>query len=452
MSMPIISEAMELETPLVSYESDVLPMQLNSDLMSDTMSLSTLPSYVEEQLVLYPPPGQGNSDLLPMSSSSSSSSSPVSYIEEKIVLPSSPRRIPKVEIQNVPNVETVTIQNVPRRNLPKPPPEMNPLGLPIMANPFRILSERQVMTPKTPPTPLMQDVQVQETRTINSYEILGQLGKGGQGTVFKAKVKATGNIIALKVIKIPATEDREEIIKLIRSEIKSEIHNLVKISRPNCQPYLACYYASSYDLLGSQVLIEMEYVEGVTLHKWATENGSRRDFNAYLMAIMIKLTEAIKYINNLNIIHRDIKPENILIRKDQPVLLDFGLACQFGKYNESRKPDCYGDPGTAVFMAPETIKDKMSYFATDIWSLGATIYYAAVNNFKSNDKKKFHYPFVNTNDTKSVSKMIVYLEPFRLNTSSRRLNDAVNSCLNKNPLERITADQLLSLLSKNNLI
>ena len=78
---------------------------------------------------------------------------------------------------------------------------------------------------------------------------------------------------------------------------------------------------------------------------------------------------------------------------------------------------------------------------TDIWGLGATIYYVASG--------RYHYPFVDVNDTKNVLQTIIYQQPFLLNTPSYKLNNAINSCLNKNYLNRITVDQLLSLLLSN---
>ena len=465
-NIPVISEAMELNSPLVSYEiTDLsLPssMNLNSALVSDTMSLTTPPvSYVHEELILPPSPMNLNSALV--SDTMSLTTPPVSYVEERLVLPDSPRRIPGVKptpypvsyveerlvlpdsprrITEVKTVIKTPIQDItPRRNLPKPPAGMSPFykKTPLPASPRRIIA-----TPGTPPTPVMQvdeNLQAQETRNVNSYELLGKLGSGGQGTVWKARVKSTGNIIALKIIKIKGTYSERQVIA---NQTKTEIDNLVKISSPRCQPYLACYYASHFDPMRSEMLIEMEYVEGMDLDKWAKQNKSKPYFYAYLMAIMIKLCEAIKHINNLGLIHRDIKPQNILIRKDEPVLVDFGLACQ-SKICRTGTPDlsftcCYGKAGTPVFMAPETIEDK-SYFVTDIWGLGATIYYVASG--------RYHYPFVNVNDTKEVLQTIIYQQPFLLNTPSYKLNNAINSCLNKNYLNRITVDQLLSLLLSN---
>ena len=466
-NIPVISEAMELNSPLVSYEitDSSLPssMNLNSALVSDTMSLTTPPvSYVQEELILPPSPMNLNSALVsdtmslttpPVSYveeeldfpyvdsltnlrpfSGKSGLPPVSYVEEKLVLPDSPRRIPEVKTVIKTPIQDIT----PRRNLPKPPAGMSPFykKTPLPASPRRIIA-----TPGTPPTPVMQvdeNLQAQETRNVNSYELLGKLGSGGQGTVWKARVKSTGNIIALKIIKIKGTYNERQVIA---NQTKIEIDNLVKISSPRCQPYLACYYASHFDPMRSEMLIEMEYVEGMDLDKWARQNKSKPYFYAYLMAIMIKLCEAIQHINNLGLIHRDIKPQNILIRKDEPVLVDFGLACQ-SKICRTGTPDlsftcCYGKAGTPVFMAPETIEDK-SYFVTDIWGLGATIYYVASG--------RYHYPFVNVNDTKEVLQTIIYQQPFLLNTPSYKLNNAINSCLNKNYLNRITVDQLLSLL------
>ena len=406
-------------------------MRMGSGLVSDTMSLSSPPvSYVEERVVL---PASPNPPV----------------VEERVVLPASPESMRQRYLQNLDpgyleRIERERVRYEKDMKEYNRKLEMFKTG---MKTPVKTPVKTQPMTPGTPPTPVMnvdENTIVEETRTINSYQLMGQLGSGGQGTVFKAKVKSTGKIIALKVIKITGTYREREAIK---RQTQIEINNLVEISNP-CQKNLSCYYASHFDMPRNEILIEMEYVEGMQLDKWARQKRSDPRFYAYLMAIMIKLSEAIKYINAKNIIHRDIKPQNILIREDEPVLIDFGLACQ-SKICRSGLPNlpficCYGRDGTPVFMAPETVKDNQSYFVTDIWGLGATIYYVATGSY--------HYPFVNVNDTQSVLQMIAYQQPYSLNTSSGKLNKVVNACLNKDALTRITADKLLStLLSKTNL-
>ena len=294
-------------------------------------------------------------------------------------------------------------------------------------------------TPGTPATPLMVVDENVNHRTLDSYDFLEKKGSGAQGTVWKARVKDTGKIIALKVLDIKNSQ--------VLEQTRIEINNLIKISNPYCHSYLACYYDSHYDSNTRQMLIEMEYVDGVDLNTWANNLRNRDNFNYYLMAVMIYLCKAINYINSLNIIHRDIKPGNILIDKnDYPKLVDFGLACQ-SKICPTVIPDlaytcCYGKVGTPAYMAPETVTVGEAFFSSDIWSLGATIFNSATG--------KYHYPFENVNDKKPVLETIAYTQPFLLDTNNVKLNTAVNSCLNKDPLTRITVSDLLSFLEGRN--
>ena len=314
------------------------------------------------------------------------------------------------------------------------PMSISPVNTTAVITPFN--SETSINLDVTPSTPIMLVDENIAHRTLESYNLLKKLGSGAQGTVWKAMVKGTGRIIALKVLEIK----NEQILE----QTRIEINNLIRISNPYCHPYLACYYDSHYISSTRQMLIEMEYVDGINLNTWADrERNNRKDFNYYLAGIMIKLCEALKYTKSLNIIHRDIKPENILIdQNDLPKLVDFGLACQ-SKICETLVPDlaytcCYGKVGTPVYMAPETVTAGEAFFASDIWSLGATIFNSSTGHF--------HYPFPDFNNIQSVLDTIAYNLPYKLTTSFQKLNIAVNSCLNKDPLRRINVDDLLNFL------
>ena len=300
--------------------------------------------------------------------------------------------------------------------------------------------------PATPATPMMDATPV-TSRTLADYEIIKTLGEGGQGAVYLARVRETGKIIALKVLKIK----NDTILKQARIEIQ----NLIKISKPSCHPNLSCYYDYFYDSNTRQMLIEMEYIEGEDLEKWGKrilDSQGSQVLYAYLLAVMIKLLEGLSYVHATNLIHRDIKPGNIMISKNEEVkLVDFGLACQT-RVCPTSDPDiaytcCYGKAGTPGYMAPETIRGE-SYFATDIWSLGVTIFGLASGNYPflfSNDPNK-----TDDENNRQILDTILETQPFSLTTSNTKLNLAVNSMLDKNFLNRIQIDPLLKLIRNRN--
>jgi serine/threonine protein kinase len=262
----------------------------------------------------------------------------------------------------------------------------------------------------------------------DSYELLELKGKGGQGEVWKARDKETGQIIALKILNVKN--------KTNLKYAEDEIDALRKISKP-CYLFISCYYDYSYDPIKNQMFIEMEYIEGQNLEKFF-EVFNSDDLYEKLVFAMKDLSNALNYIHSRDIIHRDIKPENILItNKGVPKLVDFGLACE-SIICENKIRCCSGSSGTPVFMAPETVLEQKSYFVSDVWSLAASIYKVATG--------EYCFDFNNVNETQAVLYDVANLKVKRLQTTNRVLNTAINSSLIKNPFLRITSENLLEIL------
>lgn len=305
------------------------------------------------------------------------------------------------------------------------------------AEPLEPTAPTVPITPQTPKTPAMK--QQYSGKTLDSYINLKKLGQGAFGSVFKVRDKQTGRIMALKVIKI-----KNE--KMLMNTQK-EVNNLMKISQP-CHPYLACYYGSYYDPVRREFLIEMEFIDGPELGKWAKEfrkTVSNSIYLGYLLGILLKLLSGLRYVHSTGLIHRDIKPANIIMAKVGneyvPKLVDFGIACETKSCSLLGKKYyyncCHGRAGTPVFMPPETIQSSQSFPVSDIWSLGVTIF-TLVNN---------KYPFYFASDEiPLILSTISANDPAKLTTTNFKLNDAVNSMLVKDPLQRINTDQLLYLI------
>lgn len=284
------------------------------------------------------------------------------------------------------------------------------------------------------------DIPYQKQKTKEDYELLKLLGEGSQGQVWKARNKETRQIVALKIL------DMKKVDKNLNS-ITDEIETLQKISTPTCHPFLACYYNSYYDPFEKLYLIEMEYIDGVTLQVWVQKYWDIGNFKALhhnLLYLTKDLGKALKFIHSKGIVHRDIKPENIMITNNNvPKLVDFGIACDTKicnviTENNSVKTCCKGYVGTPVFLSPEVIETGTSYPASDVWSLGSTLYYLATGNF--------NYEFGDKSSTESVMLTISRNEPFLLNTNNYELDEIVNNSTIKNPTERLTIEQILHIL------
>lgn len=264
----------------------------------------------------------------------------------------------------------------------------------------------------------------------DSY-VLTYVGGGSQGSIFKAIVKSTNETIALKVVKMQNNLQKKFAI--------SEVENLTRVTKGGCHPFIVCYY--NYTIYDNKMLIEMEYVNGKTLTEWSKNYRADKYFNlldGHLVHLTKDLAVALQYIHERNTIHRDIKPDNIMITPENtPKLVDFGLACQTGI--RAGVPSCFGRSGTPVFMAREVIQEAVSYFASDMWSLGATIVNASTG--------MYCYVFPPGGNMQAIFQTIINQQPLILETPNRKLNDAVNSMLQVDLLKRPTAAEIVARLS-----
>lgn len=281
---------------------------------------------------------------------------------------------------------------------------------------------------------------------MDKYTFLGKLGSGEYGTV--QKVKKDEKIMALKIVNY--------VNKTQLNAVLREIELLKELLNPKCHPALICFYDYHYD--DKSVYIEMEYIEGTTLDKFCEDFfKNKQELRLYklLISIIYDICTGLQYMHDKGIIHRDIKPENIMIDKNyQPKLIDIGLSCttlikgkgESGKITLTLKETCMlenkylscckGSAGTPLYMSPETILNNVSYFSSDIFSLGATI-------FKVASTKDIYYK----NAPKNFKQLVEALnEKFRypkLDTTNYPLNTLVNEMLHKNPLHRMTAKQIM---------
>ena len=291
---------------------------------------------------------------------------------------------------------------------------------------------------ETVPMEIVDDGPYTKPRDLSSYEIIKTLGEGGQGRVELAKVKDTGELIALKIVQI---KDQDTL-----NQVNKELSALEQLSVPSCHSFVICYYNHFFDAFNRRMLIEMEYIEGVDLDVWSKQYRDRGNFNALyqnLNFLTVDMCKALAFVHNKGLIHRDIKPANIMITTgNQPKLIDFGLSC-----NPTLCPTvdvnvsytcCYGRAGTPIFLPPETIANRVSYFASDIWMLGGTLFKVASGIYA--------FPMSEPNNIPLVLQTILDSQPYILQTGNFKLDKVVNSSLNKIPENRPTPQTMLSWL------
>lgn len=261
------------------------------------------------------------------------------------------------------------------------------------------------------------------------YDLLQIIGEGGQGKVWKAFNENSGEIVALKSIPLGNAN--------VMKQAEKEINILANVSE-KCTEYIVCYYGYGKDR--KNLYIEMEYIHGPNLLQWAEDLYYDWDIlDTKVIPIMKHIAEAISFIHNYDIIHKDIKPENIIVNMDTPKLIDFGLACFTDKicYKDDKKC-CTDRSGTFVYMPPEFFTEGVAIYASDIWSLGATIFRVITGEYCFNIN--------NPNDYNEVRQAIIYENPKDFISKRDILKRAIYSCLEKNVYLRITSENLINML------
>jgi predicted Ser/Thr protein kinase len=194
-------------------------------------------------------------------------------------------------------------------------------------------------------------------------EILEMLGRGGMGTVYKARQKNLDRWIALKVIPPEAAADPAFAERFAR-----EARAMARLNHPNIVTvYDFGHEAGLYWLM-------MEYVDGVNL-RHTLRAGHLQPREA--LAIVPQVCDALQYAHDQGVVHRDIKPENVLLdRSGRVKIADFGLAKLLGKgpddFTLTRTQQVMGTPR---YMAPEQIERPTAVdHRADIYSLGVVLY------------------------------------------------------------------------------
>ena len=195
------------------------------------------------------------------------------------------------------------------------------------------------------------------------YEIVGELGRGAMGVVYKATDPVIGRPVAVKTIKLSEQGTgltRSELIARFQTEARAAglltHHNIVVV-----------YDAGEEDGL---FYITMELVEGKSVQA-LLDDGHAFPLPRVLR-IMEQACNALQFAHENNIVHRDIKPANIMLTGDDTVkVTDFGTAkiLQFGTVQQTAHV-----MGTPSYMSPEQVKGRAVDGRTDIFSLGVMLY------------------------------------------------------------------------------
>jgi len=197
---------------------------------------------------------------------------------------------------------------------------------------------------------------------IGKYKIIGELGKGAMGIVYRGVDPDINREVAVKLIRFDMVSEDSEKEDAARRFIR-EAQSAGNLAHPNI---ITIYEVGRED---NQTFIVMQCVDGESL-KEAISSG--RKFSALeVVDLMMCLCDALEFAHQNKIIHRDIKPGNILLDKQgRPYLVDFGVA----RMEMSTMTQSGTIVGTPSYMAPEQIQGIRVDARADIFSLGVIIY------------------------------------------------------------------------------
>jgi len=201
---------------------------------------------------------------------------------------------------------------------------------------------------------------------LGGYRLVTPMGHGGGGIVYKAQHTTTGVWVALKTVRLRATD---------LNTLRREIQALRRLEHPSIVKILD----SGVD--AGRLWYAMELLAGETLADVARtlwRDGGRRAGAGALdrvLGLIQKLCAPIAFMHAEGIVHRDLKPQNVFVRSgDEPVLVDFGLAGQAPGSIGREVLDVHQISGTPAYMSPEQIAGEPCDARTDFYALGCILY------------------------------------------------------------------------------
>lgn len=198
---------------------------------------------------------------------------------------------------------------------------------------------------------------------LGPYDLLGVIGRGGMGSVYRARHRETGEIHAVKSL-LDNFSDQQH----FRNRFEAEIRALIKLDHPNIVRII------SFGQEMGTLYFAMELVEGASLFQ-LQKKGRQFEWRE-ILSIARQIAKGLRHAHDRGIIHRDLKPGNLLMPLDpdghqgEVKLTDFGIAKRFGASQNT------GDNliGTMDFMSPEQAKGQPATARSDLYSLGTVLY------------------------------------------------------------------------------
>ncbi|MFJ8432682.1 protein kinase [Kitasatospora sp. NPDC094019] len=264
-----------------------------------------------------------------------------------------------------------------------------------------------------------------ERLLANRYELGERLGRGGMGTVWRARDRMLDREVAVKELTVNHLPEEE--VEILHARMKREAAAAARIKHPGV--------ITVHDVLeqDGRPWIVMELVDGRSLADVISQDGTLPPRAA--AEVGGQVLAALHRGHQLGVLHRDVKPANVLLEHGtgRAVLLDFGIATYEGSAELTRPGDLVGSPD---YLAPERAQGERPGPASDLWGLGATLY-AAVEGDS---------PFRRTSPLTTLAAVVG--DPLPEPRRAGPLGPVLAALMAKDPDERPSADEAARMLAE----
>jgi|CXWL01.1.fsa_nt_gi serine/threonine-protein kinase len=196
---------------------------------------------------------------------------------------------------------------------------------------------------------------------VDRYEILGELGQGGMGKVYKAHDRELDDVVAIKTMlrsTDPGGSDEERLLREVQICRKITHPNVVRVFDLGRQP--------------DGIFVTLEYIDGPTLEALIKRRSGPSLSLGKIKWILSETASGLREAHSLQVVHRDLKPSNLILTENRLKILDFGIARMAG--SDTRLTRTGFAVGTPLYMSPEQVRGSELDGRSDLYSLGIIAY------------------------------------------------------------------------------